>query len=68
MLRHDGLGDSLDDKLCVSCKKVDGMYKCKDCFSGSLLRCHDCLLNGHRDHPLHRIEVRPTFFSFDSLR
>ncbi|KAH9965071.1 hypothetical protein BGW80DRAFT_1255055, partial [Lactifluus volemus] len=48
LLRHDGLSDSLDQEYCISCKKVCGVYKCKDCFSGSLLRCCDCLVNAHR--------------------
>ncbi|KAM6490236.1 hypothetical protein JOM56_014213 [Amanita muscaria] len=57
LLQQDGLADSLDHELCISCKKLDGMYKCKDCFSGGLLRCRDCLVNAHQDHPLHRIEI-----------
>ncbi|KAH9956388.1 hypothetical protein BGW80DRAFT_1439367 [Lactifluus volemus] len=57
LLRHDGLSDSLDQEYCISCKKVCGVYKCKDCFSGSLLRCRDCLVNAHRDHPLHHVEI-----------
>ncbi|KAM6491207.1 hypothetical protein JOM56_013446 [Amanita muscaria] len=57
LLQQDGLADSLDHELCISCKKLDGMYKCKDCFSGGLLRCCDCLVNAHQDHPLHRIEL-----------
>lgn len=67
LLRHDGLGDFLDNKFCVSCNKVAGMYKCKDCFSGCSLRCRDCLVHSHQDHPLHRIEARFQNFKFDLL-
>lgn len=62
LLQHDGLGDTLGQELCISCKKTHGVYKCKDCFSGSLLRCRDCLVNAHQDHPLHCVEVRLQFF------
>ncbi|KAF8496376.1 hypothetical protein F5888DRAFT_1614545, partial [Russula emetica] len=57
LLQHDGLSDSLDQGHCISCKKIRGLYKCKDCFSGSLLRCRDCVVDAHRDHPFHRVEV-----------
>ncbi|KAF8493891.1 hypothetical protein F5888DRAFT_1617493, partial [Russula emetica] len=57
LLRHDGLSDSLDQGHCISCKKICGLYKCKDCFSGSLLRCRDCVVDAHRDHPFHRVEI-----------
>ncbi|KAI0245468.1 hypothetical protein BJV78DRAFT_1356698 [Lactifluus subvellereus] len=69
LLRHDGLGDTLDQELCISCKKVNGVYKCKDCFSGSLLRCRGCLVNAHRDHPLHRIKIwNGRFFTVVTLQ
>lgn len=57
LLHHDGHGDFLGHKCCSSCGKGDGVYKCKDCFSGGLLCCQECLVTAHRDHPLHRIEV-----------
>lgn len=66
LLRHDGLGDFLGNTLCVSCLGAEGVYKCKDCLGGSLLRCRDCLVNSHRDHPLHRVEVRCQIFSLNS--
>ncbi|KAI0245298.1 hypothetical protein BJV78DRAFT_1277455 [Lactifluus subvellereus] len=69
LLWHDGLSDTLDQELCISCKKVDGVYKCKDCFSGSLLRCCGCLVNAHRDHPLHHIEIwNGHFFAMVTLQ
>ncbi|KIL55027.1 hypothetical protein M378DRAFT_49831, partial [Amanita muscaria Koide BX008] len=69
LLRQDGLVDSLDHELCISCKKLDGMYKCKDCFSGGLLCCCDCLVNAHQDHPLHRIEIwNGRFFAVVTLQ
>ncbi|KAF8501150.1 hypothetical protein F5888DRAFT_1582595, partial [Russula emetica] len=57
LLRHNGLSNSLDQGHCISCKKICGLYKCKDCFSGSLLRCRDCVVDAHQDHPFHRVEV-----------
>jgi hypothetical protein len=57
LLRHDGHGDFFGLELCISCKTINGVYKCLDCFSGGLLRCRGCLVEAHRDHPLHRIEV-----------
>ncbi|KAF8229943.1 hypothetical protein L208DRAFT_1284396, partial [Tricholoma matsutake] len=69
LLHHDGHGDFLGGSLCISCKKVDGIYKCKDCMIGSLLQCHDCLVQGHHDHPLHRIESwNGLFFSTITLQ
>jgi hypothetical protein len=57
LLRHDGRGSFLGQDLCFSCGVVEGTYKCKDCFMGCLLRCRDCMVEAHRDHPLHRAEV-----------
>lgn len=57
LLRHDGHADFFGLELCTSCKKVDGVYKCLDCFSGGLLHCRECLVTAHYDHPLHQIEV-----------
>jgi hypothetical protein len=41
----------------MSCRGALGEYKCKDCFSGSLLLCRDCMIEGHGDFPLHCVEV-----------
>ncbi|KAM6501762.1 hypothetical protein JOM56_001739 [Amanita muscaria] len=69
ILRHDGRGDFLDCESCVECGKEEGMYKCRDCFDGSLLRCQSCLVSIHGVHPLHRIEKwNGTFFERVSLQ
>src|SRR6266550_5028700 len=57
ILRHDGLGDALENMTCFVCKKDDGIFKCKDCTGGGRLRCQSCIVHMHCDTPLHRIEV-----------
>ncbi|KAH6897792.1 hypothetical protein BKA70DRAFT_1116038 [Coprinopsis sp. MPI-PUGE-AT-0042] len=59
LLHHDGLGDSLDRQTCSDCPpttSATGLYKCIDCWDGSLLRCKTCVLLNHSKQPLHRIE------------
>ncbi|KAF8157396.1 hypothetical protein BJ912DRAFT_1026998 [Pholiota molesta] len=56
LLRHDGLGGSLEDDSCTICKNVVGMVRCKDCFGGGRLRCNVCMVQTHREAPLHRVE------------
>ncbi|KAN0113385.1 hypothetical protein V8E52_007786, partial [Russula decolorans] len=56
LLCHDGHGDFLGHELCISCVSAAGKCKCKDRFSGSLLRCRDCMAEGHRNLPLHHVE------------
>ena len=36
---------------------MDGIIKCKDCSSGRMLKCINCILSTHEDLPLHRVEV-----------
>ena len=69
LLRHDGHGDYLGSSTCTLCgqEPEDGVFKCKDCFSGCLLRCRACVLSTHEHHPLHHIEVRLVFF-FSHIR
>jgi CxC2 like cysteine cluster associated with KDZ transposases len=57
LLRHDGLGSSLGQKGCCSCKGGNACWKCLDCDDGGLLRCQECIVTVHRSHALHRIEV-----------
>lgn len=57
VLRHDGLGDFLGQTSCSSCHKHDGIFKCKCCSNGRLLKCLDCTLVTHQTLPLHRVEV-----------
>jgi hypothetical protein len=45
-----------DNSRCCSCRKeVVEIYRCKDCFHGSLY-CQRCCLKEHERHPFHRIE------------
>ena len=63
LLRHDGHGDYLGSTICLSCGQEGGVLKCRECFSGSLLRCRACVLQAHQDHPLHHVEVRSACFN-----
>ncbi|EAU86991.2 hypothetical protein CC1G_08462 [Coprinopsis cinerea okayama7 len=57
LLRHDGHGDYLGESSCNTCAEKDcRLFKCPDCWDGCLLTCCECLLNNHRNLPLHRIE------------
>lgn len=56
-MRHDGLGDFLGQTKCSNCENAAGIIKCRDCASGALLKCHDCIVTLHRTLPLHRVEV-----------
>ena len=58
LLCHDGLGDFLGQTECSNCKKSAGVIKCKDCPSGRMLKCPDCVVELHQALPLHRVEVR----------
>ena len=57
LLRHDGLGSSIGQKGCWSCKGSNACWKCLDCNDGGLLQCQDCIVAVHSCHALHRIEV-----------
>lgn len=57
VLRHDGLGDFLGHTECSRCGKADGTIKCKDCPSGKMLKCQECIIALHQTLPLHRVEV-----------
>jgi hypothetical protein len=54
LLRHDGRAG---ESSCAFCGDCNGLYKCKDCFGGSL-HCQRCVVQQHLFNPLHRIEVR----------
>jgi hypothetical protein len=56
-LRHDGLGNFLDQSKCSSCGNAPGIIKCKDCANGVLLKCPECIVALHKTLPLHRVEV-----------
>ncbi|KAJ7572679.1 hypothetical protein C8J56DRAFT_806785 [Mycena floridula] len=53
--RWDGQGDFTGQTRCPSCDSNQAFFRCKDCFSSSLL-CQTCLVHGHCDKPLHIIE------------
>jgi hypothetical protein len=38
------------------------VYKCRDCLTGCQLRCSECMVSAHLDHPLHCIEVCYSIF------
>jgi hypothetical protein len=45
-----------EDSKCCSCgKEMVVIYRCKECFHGSLY-CLQCCLTDHERHPFHRIE------------
>jgi hypothetical protein len=52
-LRHDGLGDFLGHTKCSDCQNAPGVIKCKDCSSGGMLRCPECVVASHLALPLH---------------
>ncbi|KDR65963.1 hypothetical protein GALMADRAFT_232763 [Galerina marginata CBS 339.88] len=56
ILCHDGLGDYLGCQECFACHDEPGVFKCKDCSGGGRLRCQACIVQAHKDTPLHRIE------------
>ena len=57
LLRHDGLGDFLGHTKCSNCQKAPGVIKCKDCPSGRMLKCPECIVASYATLPLHRVEV-----------
>ncbi|KIJ89697.1 hypothetical protein K443DRAFT_117632 [Laccaria amethystina LaAM-08-1] len=68
-LRHDGLGDFIGHTMCSSCGKVPGTIKCKDCQTGRMLKCTECVVASHRTLPLHLIERwNGEFFDKDTLQ
>lgn len=61
-LRHDGLGNFFGQNKCSNCGNGAGIIKCKDCSSGGLLKCPECVVALHQTLPLHRIEVSSHMF------
>ncbi|KAF8214211.1 hypothetical protein K438DRAFT_1563306 [Mycena galopus ATCC 62051] len=57
LLRRDGTVD--DGKsarlVCPGCRECVPEFRCRDCF-GDMMYCKTCLLNKHRENPLHRVE------------
>jgi hypothetical protein len=61
-LRHDGLGNFLDQNKCSNCGNAAGIIKCRDCANGVLLKCPECIVALHQTLPLHRVEVSSHVF------
>jgi hypothetical protein len=57
ILRSYGLGDYSQITDCATCHLRPGKFRCSDCFPHSSLRCVGCLLENHKENPLHQIEV-----------
>jgi len=57
VLQHDGLGSFFSHTSCSKCGEHDGVFKCKDCGDGSMLKCLNCTLGVHQMLPLHCVEV-----------
>jgi hypothetical protein len=49
------LEGQLEDPLCGQCKAINGTFRCLDCI-GSLLHCHSCFMDHHKQLPFHRIQ------------
>ncbi|KAJ7152741.1 hypothetical protein C8R43DRAFT_1127191 [Mycena crocata] len=68
ILRHEGLGDELQDPRCAHClKELDAedpsslrFFKCGDC--GEFLQCEMCCLAHHKRTPLHVVLEWNGFF------
>ncbi|KAJ6448048.1 hypothetical protein C8R47DRAFT_971630 [Mycena vitilis] len=56
LLRREGRGPWWS-KGCASagCLEIKGEFRCEDCFGGRLL-CHNCIVERHRDEPLHLLQ------------
>ncbi|KDR76041.1 hypothetical protein GALMADRAFT_67759 [Galerina marginata CBS 339.88] len=67
-VRHNGLADFLGHTKCLECGVYEGVFKCKDCYSGRMLKCQACIVSIHTDLSLHRVERwNSSFFKKDSL-
>jgi hypothetical protein len=63
LLRHEGLGDDLENPQCAHCAcafdtqdlNSPRIFKCFDC--GQFLQCEACCVSQHQRAPLHVIEV-----------
>ncbi|KAG1833671.1 hypothetical protein DFJ58DRAFT_869463 [Suillus subalutaceus] len=56
-IRLEGRGDYASRETCQGhseCESEPG-YRCRDCF-GTELYCQECIVNRHRENPLHKIE------------
>ncbi|KAJ6591797.1 hypothetical protein DFH09DRAFT_1306514 [Mycena vulgaris] len=68
LLRHEGRGPWWT-KGCmgVGCLALQAEYRCEDCFGGWLF-CRACIVERHRDEPLHIVQIwKDDFFQPCSL-
>ncbi|KAJ7160358.1 hypothetical protein C8R46DRAFT_1164810 [Mycena filopes] len=56
MLRHEGRGDHIAGDKCERCKVGTPDHRCADCLGGGQLACAGCMVQAHRQLPLHRVE------------
>ena len=64
-LTLDGRGRHYKCSTCAICQKSNPTFRCHDCF-GLSLYCKACILNHHRNEPLHFLEVLlpwPSYYS-----
>ncbi|KAJ7716570.1 hypothetical protein B0H16DRAFT_1338947, partial [Mycena metata] len=69
-LRHDGLGDALDEKKCPCCDaaytRTSHRFRCGEC--GVFTQCLSCVRSRHSLSPLHRIRWNGTFWAPTTLQ
>ncbi|KAJ7036476.1 hypothetical protein C8F04DRAFT_954001 [Mycena alexandri] len=57
-VRHNGLGDALDENKCPCCQRVHSRqfrhFRCADC--GVFVQCLECVRSRHSLSPLHRVK------------
>ncbi|KAJ6610580.1 hypothetical protein B0H10DRAFT_1883358 [Mycena sp. CBHHK59/15] len=69
MLRWEGRGDHRSYSVCPECADWRVEYRCKDCLGGGQLICCACLLKGHAQLPLHRVQKwTGSLFERESLK
>ncbi|KAJ7750610.1 hypothetical protein B0H16DRAFT_1272296, partial [Mycena metata] len=52
---HAPRGNDADGSPCPGCSNKPRQFRCRQCFGG-ILYCRDCVLQRHRENPLHRLE------------
>jgi hypothetical protein len=65
LIRLEGRGDYASRETCQGHSECtsEPAYRCQDCF-GTELYCQVCIINRHRENPLHKIEVRTLVYTF----
>ncbi|KAG1841044.1 hypothetical protein DFJ58DRAFT_634837, partial [Suillus subalutaceus] len=70
LIRLEGRGDYASRETCQGRSECmsEPAYCCRDCF-GTELYCQACIINRHRENPLHRIEFwNGCFFEDTTLK